>query len=137
MTLVDTSCWIEYLRGTQSRASAYVRDHIGVDLVTSEPVMMELLAGARRGPQCDRIERLLLSQTWQHVEPALDYRGAVDVFHAARSAGRQPRALTDCLIAAVALRAGTAVAHRDADFEHIAAATGLMTVDLRAAADRS
>ncbi|MGL5808321.1 MAG: hypothetical protein ACRCYQ_00055, partial [Nocardioides sp.] len=61
--------------------------------------MMELLAGARPGPPAARIERLLLSQTWQRVEAGLDYRGAVDVFHATRATGHQPRSLQDCLIA--------------------------------------
>lgn len=45
--------------------------------------------------------------------------------------GHPIRSLNDCLIAAIALRTGTAVAHRDADFEYIAAATGLGVVDLR------
>lgn len=129
--LVDTSVWIEYLRGTASAATAYVRDQVGDSLLTSEPVLMELLAGARPGKQTTEIERLLLSQSWVRVEPELDYRGAVDVFHAARATGHPPRSLQDCLIAAVALRANVTLAHRDADFERISAATGLLTIDLR------
>lgn len=131
MTLVDTSVWIEFLRGTESPATDFVRDGLGGDLRTTEPVLMELLAGSRRGTATLRLERLLLSQTWVRVEPGLDYRGAVDVFHECRRQGHPIRALNDCLIAAVALRAGIAVAHRDADFEHISAATGLQVIDLR------
>lgn len=131
MTMVDTSAWVEFLRGTDTPSTRYVRDHVGGELYTTEPVLMELLAGARVGGATVRLERLLLSQRWARVEPALDYRGAVDVFHACRAAGHPIRSLNDCLIAAVALRAGVPVAHRDADFEHIAAATGLTVVDLR------
>lgn len=131
MTLVDTSAWIEFLRGSEGKATSYVREHVGVDLAASEPVLLELLAGARQGSQTDRIERLLLSQRWLTVEPALDYRAAVDVFHATRATGHPPRSLQDCLIAAVALRRDEAVAHRDQDFADISAATGLAVIDLR------
>lgn len=130
-TFVDTSVWVEFLRGTDGPATSFVRDHIGIDLATSEPILMELLAGAATGRQTERAERLLLGQHWLRVEPALDYRGAVQVFQAARATGHQPRSLQDCLVSAVALRCQVAVAHRDADYERIAAATGLATIDLR------
>ncbi|MGL5927891.1 MAG: type II toxin-antitoxin system VapC family toxin [Dermatophilaceae bacterium] len=131
MSIVDTSVWVEFLRGTSGPATTFVRRHLGTALATTEPVMMELLAGARPGEHTARIERLLLSQTWHRVDPGLDYRGAVDVFHATRATGHQPRSLQDCLVAAVALRRDVAVAHRDVDYERIAAATGLRVVDLR------
>lgn len=131
MILADTSVWVEFLRGTDTAATAFVRERLGAALATSEPIMMELLAGARPGAHTARLERLLLSQTWHRVESGLDYRGAVDVFHATRATGHQPRSLQDCLIAAVALRVGVPVAHRDADYAHLAAATGLQVVDLR------
>ncbi|MGL5859352.1 MAG: type II toxin-antitoxin system VapC family toxin [Angustibacter sp.] len=131
MTLVDTSVWVEFLRGADGPATPFVRDRLGVDIATSEPIMMELLAGAGAGAHAARLERLLLSQRWHRLEVGLDYRGAVDVFHATRATGHQPRSLQDCLIAAIALRSRVPVAHRDADYERIAAATGLHTVDLR------
>lgn len=131
MTLVDTSVWVEFLRGTPGRATGFVRDRLGTGLGASEPVLLELLAGARQGEHTTRLERLLLGQTWYGLEPGLDYRGAVDVFHATRTTGHQPRSLHDCLIAAVALRHTVPVAHRDADYERIAAATGLRVIDLR------
>lgn len=129
--LVDSSVWIEFLRGTASSATSYVREHVGVSILTTEPIMLELLAGARQGAASTGIERLLDSQAWLRVEPGLDYRGAVDVFHATRAIGHPPRSLQDCLIAAIALRAAVLVVHRDGDFEHIASATGLVTLDLR------
>ncbi|PFG21199.1 type II toxin-antitoxin system VapC family toxin [Serinibacter salmoneus] len=131
MILADTSLWIEFLRGTDSRACTFVREHVGLDLAATEPVLMELLAGSRPGAQADRVDQLLRAQSWCHIDPVLDFRGAADVFHAARSAGRQPRALTDCLIAAIALRLGITLAHRDTDYAAIAATTGLRTIDLR------
>jgi hypothetical protein len=129
--LVDTSVWIEFLRGTGSAAHLFVRERVGVSLVTTEPILMELCAGAASGLQTAAAEKLMLGQHWVQVQPALDYRAAVDVFQAARASGHQPRSLQDCLIAAVALRTQSPVAHRDADYAHIAAVTGLEVVDLR------
>lgn len=131
LVLVDTSVWIEYLRGTGSPAHLFVREELGKGLATTEPVMMELLAGAASGAQTAAAERLMLGQHWLQVEPALDYRAAADIFQGARASGRQPRALQDCLIAAIAIRTQTPVAHRDADYAHIAAVTGLRVLDLR------
>jgi len=129
--LLDTSIWIEYLRGTQTAATAFVRDHIGIDAATTEPVLMELLAGARPGGQTTRIERLLLSQHWCTIEPALDYHAAASIYQTTRAAGHQPRSLQDCLLAAIAMRRNVPIAHRDKDFARIADATGLTTIDLR------
>ncbi|WP_165962641.1 type II toxin-antitoxin system VapC family toxin [Occultella glacieicola] len=131
MILVDTSVWIEFLRGTASTATAFVRDRLGSDLATTEPVLMEVLAGTRRGAQTEQVERLLLSQHWLRVDPTVDYRGAVEVFQHARAAGHQPRALQDCLIAAVALRHGATLAHRNDDYERLSSAVGLTVLDLR------
>lgn len=129
--LIDTSVWIEFLRGTKTAATRYVRGELGREAATSEPIMLELLAGARPGDHANKIERLLLSQRWLSVNPSLDYQGAVDVFHATRASGHQPRSLQDCLIAAVALRHHVVLVLRDVDFERIADATGLMTTDVR------
>lgn len=131
MILVDTSVWVDYLRGAPTHARTFVRERLGSDLATSEPILMEVLVGARREHEVAQLERLLHSQQWVGVEPTLDFRGAADVYRATRATGHQPRSLLGCLVAAVALRRGIAVAHRDRDFERIAAATGLDVVDLR------
>jgi len=128
--LVDSSVWIDFLRDAPTPSARFVADHAGDDLATSEPILMEVLAGARP-VHVDRIEHLLHSQRWCHVDAHVDFRGAAEVFRATRARGHQPRSTLDCLIAAVALRRGVALAHRDRDFEHIAAATGLGVVDLR------
>jgi len=70
-TLVDTSVWIEFLRGTPTPATAYLRRDLGTDTCTTEPIMMELLAGTRPGAQMNNVERLLLSQAWLRIEPAI------------------------------------------------------------------
>lgn len=78
-----------------------------------------------------KVERMLLSHTWCNIVPALDYRGAVDIYRAVREAGHTVRSLNDCVIATIALREGVPLAHRDADYARIADVTGLSQIDLR------
>ena len=49
-----------------------------------------------------------------------DDEDAADVYRRCRRAGDTTRALTDCLIATVAMRARLPLLHRDADFDAIA-----------------
>lgn len=130
--LVDTSVWVEFLRGSASRATSYLEERLGREeprLAVTEPVLMEVLAGAGPG-SVDRLEHLLHSQELLTVDAALDYHLAADLYRRVRATGRTVRSLNDCLIAAVALRHDATVAHRDADFVVIAQVTALRLVTL-------
>jgi predicted nucleic acid-binding protein len=134
MILVDTSVWIEYFRATGSAAALEVRRLLSEEpdqVVTCEPIAMEILAGASNEQTYRKLERLVNGLSLLEVETATDFRSAADIYRAARSTGQTVRSINDCLIAAVALRHHARVAHRDADFDVIARITGLMTTSLR------
>ncbi|HEX3201077.1 MAG TPA: PIN domain-containing protein, partial [Actinomycetes bacterium] len=61
MILADTSAWVEYLRATGSPVHLRLRRLIADegDLVTTEVVMMELLAGETTPEGVARLRRLL------------------------------------------------------------------------------
>ena len=122
MTLVDTSAWVEFLRGTGSPADRRVDGLLaeGVPLATTDTVLMELLAGARDSAHRDRLRRLLARCDFVATEGPGDFEDAADLYRACRSGGDTIRALTDCLIATVALRAELPLLHADADFDAIA-----------------
>lgn len=123
--LVDTSAWIEFLRGTGSPACVAVRTGIGDrSLAVTDPVFMELLGGARANEH-DRVLRLLNEQHYEPVAPRVDWLDAATIFRGCRSSGITVRSQTDCLIAAVAIRTGLPVMHHDRDFGHIARVTAL------------
>lgn len=125
--LVDTSMWIEFLRGTPTRASAYVEERLGrrrTPLAVTEPVLMEVLAGTS-ADNAGRVEGLLDSQVLLGVEPATDYHAAAELYRRTRVTGRTVRSLNDCLIAAVAMRHDVVLVHRDAEFTVIAEVTAL------------
>jgi predicted nucleic acid-binding protein len=56
------------------------------------------------------------------VEASVDYRDAAMAYRAVRSGGHTVRKTMDCLIAAVAVRTGATLVHRDRGFDLLAAA---------------
>lgn len=128
MILIDTSAWIEYFRATGSAAADEVRRLLSGHadrVVTCEPVVMEILAGAADDDRHAKLERLVNGLPSLRVEDAIDFRSAATIYRAARRTGRAIRSISDCLIAALAIRHGASVVHRDADFDVIAAITSL------------
>jgi predicted nucleic acid-binding protein len=59
------------------------------------------------------------------VDGLADYEAAAELYRRCRSGGEVVRNLTDCLIAAVAVRHGATLLHRDHDFEVVARHTPL------------
>lgn len=124
MILVDTSAWIEFLRDTGSPTCDAVDALLGADLAICDPVAMEVLAGARDERHLTQL-RGLLGRATMLPTTAADYDAAASLYRACRVRGETVRKLIDCLIAAVAIRAGTEVLHADADFAVIAGHTDL------------
>lgn len=132
--LVDTSVWVDYLRGDDTRATAGLRETLRdrrESVCMAEPVAMELLAGATDEAMLARLERLANGLPGLTVDPALDFRSAAAVYRGCRRAGRTVRNLTDCLIAALAIRHGVSLLHKDADYDAIAAVAPLQAQSLR------
>lgn len=134
MILVDTSVWIEHLRRTRSRAHLGFRELATTDpasVATCEPVAMELLAGPTDPFTVRRIEDQLGTLDDLTVDPSQDFRAAATLARAVRRSGHTVRSLTDCLIAAVALRHDAVVWHCDEDYVRIAGVSDLRHRDLR------
>ncbi len=124
MPIIDTSAWIEYLRGTGSRTNLEVRELIGYDALICDPVRMELLAGARDEKHVAQLEKFLASTTVIKIE-SIDYDNAAAIYRACRKLGLTIRTHIDCLIAAIAIRTDTDLLHNDSDFDAIAQVTKL------------
>lgn len=128
MILPDSSAWVEFLQATGSPQHVRVRALLRSSdtLVTTDIVVMELLAGARHGREREELRRLLHGRcVYAPVEGPEDYEQAADVYRACRGRGETIRRLTECLIAVVAMRIGAALLHRDRDFDAIARAAPL------------
>ena len=124
MILIDTSAWIEFLRGTGSPVCDRVEELLGEDIATCDPIRMEILAGARDGQHLTALRGLLARTVALPVGPT-QYELAATLFRACRARGETVPKLVDCLIAAVALGADVPILQADRDFERLAACTAL------------
>jgi predicted nucleic acid-binding protein len=127
MILVDTSAWVEYDRATGSavdqRLTSLMRH--GEQLAVSEPIVMEVLAGARSDQREHDLRRLLLRFELLRFDPTADFDAAVRIYRRCRRHGITPRGMTDCMIAAVAWRRQAALLAYDADLDRVARVIGV------------
>ena len=119
MIVVDTSAWVEFLRGSGSTAAAEVRRGLGEDedLGVVDVVRMELLAGAGSDAEVVTVTRLLARGV---ALPALspgDHEYAAQLYRAAPRSGATVRSMIDCLVAAVAVRLDAPVLGQDRDYQ--------------------
>lgn len=127
MTLIDTSAWVEYLRATGSPTHQRVRLLLasGDVIHTTDVVVMEVLAGGRDEAHATQLRRLLSRCEFVAMQGLLDFEEAASLCRRCRRFGETVRALNDCLIAAVAIRAGIVVLQADRDFDVLARHTSL------------
>lgn len=127
MILVDSSAWIEFLRGTGSPACERVDALLDDDVAICDPIRMEILAGARsEGHLADL--RALLGRAIVLPTASQHYEQAAGLFRRARASGFTVRRLVDCLIGAVAIDHGVPLLHADRDFEALARVSPLQIV---------
>jgi len=122
--LVDSSAWVEFLRGTGSPACEEVDRLLDQEIAITDPILMEILAGARDESHLHELRGLLGRARILHCTP-MDYDAAALLYRRCRRAGETPRRLVDCLIAAVAIRVAAPILHADSDFETITRHTEL------------
>ena len=127
MILADTSAWVEYDRGTGSSVDHRMAELIAEDgpLAVTEPVMMEVLAGARDEAGEQDLRRLLLRMGWLTFDALTDFDAATRIYRRCRQSGVTPRGMIDCMIAAVAWRQDATLLCRDVDLNRVAAVIGI------------
>ncbi len=125
--LVDTSAWVEYDRATNSPADVRLTELIEGEgpLAVSEPVVMEVLAGARSESREAQLRRLLLRFYLLRFDVAADFDAAAHIYRRCRRVGITPRGLIDCMVASVALRHGAVLLAHDIDVHRVASVLGL------------
>jgi predicted nucleic acid-binding protein len=121
MILADTSAWAEFYRRTGSPVHDAMTSLLQrSEVATTEPVVMELLAGRRADRQLAEVRQTLLLLRMLHVGELDTWELAAAVARSCRAHGETIGSQMDCLIAAVAIKEGVAVLHSDRDFDLIA-----------------
>lgn len=128
MILVDTSVWIDFLRGTASPEHRSLADafHRGEELCICGLILAETLQGTS-DDDVAAVRRRLRSLTYLPMGRN-SYVMAANLYRRARRRGRTIRSTIDCLIAACAIRHDVPLLQKDRDFQAIAAVSGLRLV---------
>ena len=127
MILAGTSAWVEYDRATGSPVDRRMSELIGSDgpLAVTEPVLMEVLAGARDDRRQLDLRRLLLRFELLPFDAATDFEAAARIYRRCRTVGVTPPGMVDCTIASVARRHRAELLAHDADLSRIADVIGI------------
>ncbi|HEU0190382.1 MAG TPA: PIN domain-containing protein [Mycobacterium sp.] len=104
------------------------------ELVVTEPVVMEVTAGARSDTQERALRSMLRRFGLLPFDPVADFDAATRIYRRCRQAGVTPRGMVGCMIAAVAYRHDATLLCWDADLDRVA---GVIGIDLDGASLRA
>jgi predicted nucleic acid-binding protein len=129
MVIIDTTVWIDYLRGAENDEVRWLdRELQSQGLGLTDLILCEVLEGVRNRTSFERVREDLLKF---HVFET----GGVDLAIAAarnyrmlRQRGYTIRRTIDCLIATFCLEHGHALLHRDRDFDAFEKGLGLAVI---------
>ncbi|HWW17076.1 MAG TPA: PIN domain nuclease [Candidatus Saccharimonadales bacterium] len=127
MVIVDTTVWIDYLRGAQNPESQWLNSEMGNQrLALTDIILCEVLQGVADDNSFNDVKRDLLQFeifATGGVEFAL---AAAQNFRALRQRGHTVRRTVDCLIATFCIVEGHSLLHKDRDFDPFERFLGLI-----------
>ena len=122
MVLVDSTVWIDLLRGKVSRSVAVLRGLLEDGDATVAPVIVqEVLQGAASPESLAELAARFLALPLLEPRPGVATHAAAAALYArCRWRGVTPRSPHDCLIAQIAIEHRVPLLHDDRDFERLA-----------------
>lgn len=130
MLLIDSSVWIDWLRGSDTDAVRFVQAREShEEMALTQMIYLEVLQGVSSQRQFAATQEVLSAQTMLLPLDALQtFEAAALLYRRARLMGLTIRKSTDCLIAAMALEQGALLVHNDRDFIAMAQAVPQLQV---------
>ena len=128
MIVVDTSVWVDFLRGNDRPAVDVLVALLRADdpVVLTDAVLMELLSGAADEAGVELLDDRLSRLPILRLRYLSDFRRAAWLFRHARQQGLTVRSTVDCLIASVCIREAVPILHDDTDFDRLASVSPLV-----------
>lgn len=123
--LVDTSVWIDFIRGGSRESTGRLRVALdaGVLPAITSSVYQEILQGAVDERTLREYRNYFRGQQFlQPLDPVESHERAARIYFDCRRKGLTVRSSIDCLIAQVAMEHDVPLLHDDRDFEQIARA---------------
>jgi predicted nucleic acid-binding protein len=124
VVLVDSSVWIDLLRGEDTRQTVFVRELLQRRQAALTPVVyQEILQGARSPAHFTKLKRYFRTLPFLNpAHPIETWADAAELYVRCRQRGYTPRSPHDCLVARIAVEHRATLLHDDRDFELIAEA---------------
>lgn len=126
MFLVDSSVWIDFLRGRATPHVRALREMLaGDEIVGVAPIILqEVLQGAESEERFEKWRKYFAGLCcYTPADPIESHVAAARLYQSCRRAGRTPRSSNDCLIARIAVEHALVLLHDDRGFDAIAAVT--------------
>ena len=118
MVVVDSTVWIDYLRGVQNPETDWLDAELDRQrLALTDIIMCEVLQGMSDDDSANEVEDLLLRLEVFEIGGVALAREAARNYRTLRKRGQTVRKTVDCLIATFCLREGHSLLHRDRDFD--------------------
>jgi predicted nucleic acid-binding protein len=118
MVIVDSSVWIDALRGISNRQSAWLNAALGKEQIgLTSLILCEVLQGIRTESQFRKSRIKLLELPVFEVFTAQVAIVSAQNFRTLRERGITVRKSIDCIIATFCIEEGYQLLHRDRDFD--------------------
>jgi predicted nucleic acid-binding protein len=129
MVIVDTTVWIDYMRGLQNAETNYFDRELGRQRFgLTDLILCEILQGLKDEHASNRVLRELRRfELFESGGEELAVAAARN-FRNLRRQGHTVRKTIDCLIATYCLRHGHSLLHRDRDFDPFEKILGLVVI---------
>jgi predicted nucleic acid-binding protein len=127
MILVDTSVWVDFLRGEKSPQHETLHRLIEAeeDIAVTEIILTEILQGIKKDKDFQTTRDYLLEFPIYRPKGIETYLEAVRIYRECRKRGKTVRKTVDCIIAAICMENDLPLLHKDNDFDLIKACTDL------------
>lgn len=127
MILVDTSVWIDFLKGVNSsqRRTLHRLIEEEEDIFLTEIILTEILQGIKRDKDFRKIKDYLLEFPIVRAKGVETYIEAARIYRELRKKGKTVRKTVDLIIGAICIENGLILLHKDRDFDLIGECTGL------------
>jgi len=129
MIIVDTTVWIDYIRGERNPETDYLNRAMGQEQFgLTDLILCEILQGIRDEKTFARVlTGLHRFEIFENGGELLAIEAAKN-FRQLRQRGQTVRKTIDCLIATFCIQNGHSLLHRDRDFDYFESDLGLLVV---------
>ena len=130
MILIDTSVWVDFLRGVNSRQRRMLHRLLedDEDICITEIILTEILQGIKDDRDYQIIKTYLLEFPICSTKGVETYLNAACIYRDCRKQGITVRKTVDCIIASICIENGITLLHKDSDYDFIAKCTSLEVV---------